>query len=161
MAASPYSTIQDLVDALSEPTYIALFDDATLGDRASIDGSSAVALVRKRAHAQVASRIAGVYEVVPAEQPLDDQVSDLLRDAELAFAVVYAYRRHPEYVRTYGAGPNGDLWEEALDSVERIKSAVNRIPKNDNPPAPKPSNVGGLVVSSGPTMTLGCNGNGF
>lgn len=161
MAASTYATVQDLVDALSVPTFVAVFDDAGLGDLASIMGSTPVALCLKRAHAQVASRLTGIYDVTPAEQPDDANVSDLLRDAELAFAMIYAYRRHPEYVRTYGAGPNGDLWEEALDNVMRIQTAKSRIAKNDKPPAPQPANVGGVVLYGGPTMTLGENGDGF
>lgn len=161
MAASTYCTVQDLVDTLSVATFMALFDDEPLGDLAAVMGAPAVSLCMRRAHSQVASRLTGIYGIAPAEQPNDAQVPDLLRDAELAFAVVYAYRRHPEYVRTYGAGPNGDLWEEALDAVNRIKAAVNMIPKNDNPPETRPRNVGGLVVSAGPRMTLGRNGNGF
>jgi hypothetical protein len=153
MATQPYATVQDLVDAISVDTFMAIFDDARIGDLAAVMESTAVTLNLRRAHAQVASRMPALYSAIPAEQPDDAHVSDLLRDAELAFAVVYAYRRHPEYVRTFGAGPNGPLWEEALDTVTRIQTTVARIAANDNPPQPLPANVGGLVLSSGPRMT--------
>jgi len=153
MAASPYATVQDLVDALGEPAYLAIFDEGgTLPDRAAVDGSSGVALCLRRAHAQVSGRLPGIYSQLPAEQPDDTHVSDLLRDAELAFAVVFAYRRHPEWVRTYGAGPNGPLWQEALDNVERLQTGVLRVPQNDNPPEPAPENIGGIVYDQGPRM---------
>ena len=155
---SPFSTVQNLVDALSEATYMAVFDDARNNDRATVDASSAVALCLRRAHAQVSSRLPGLFAQLSAEQPQDAQVPDTLRDAELAFAVVYAYRRHPEYVRTFGAGPNGELWKEALDQVARLQTGVQRIPANDNPPAPAPANVGGIVTSNGPRMLTDADG---
>jgi len=133
--------------ALSPPTYMAIFDDDNTGNVSTVDASAQVAQILARAHVTVDSFLVGIYQTMPADLP--SPVSELLVDAELAFAIVYAYRRHPEYVKTYGAEASGPLYKEALEKMERIQAGTQQIPPDDNPPANEPGNVGGFTTDNG------------
>ena len=148
---TPLITAQDLVDALSLPTYMAIFDDANTGNQTTVNASTQVATCLARAHATTTSFLPAIYATPPTTTPA---VSQLLRDAELQFAVVYAYRRHPEYVKTYGAEAGGSLWKEALETMERIQAGAQRVPSDDNPPEPKPENIGGSTAYDGPRIAI-------
>ncbi len=152
MSFTPYVSAQDLVDALSEATYMAIFDDKSTGDRATVDASRAVSQVRNRAHAQTISWLPGIYRTLPAEPtvPPSTPAPFLLVDAELQIATILSYRRHPEYVRTYCAEPGGKMHAEWVEQMKRIRTAEIEIAPNDNPPEPKPRNVGGFVGSGNP-----------
>lgn len=152
MSFTPYITAQDLCDALSESTYMAIFDEAATGSRPTVDASRSVTLVRNRAHALTISWLPGIYGTLPAEPtiPATTPPPFLLLDAELQMAVVLSYRRHPEYVRTYGAEPGGKLHAEWVEQMKRIQIAQQQIAPNDNPPEATPANVGGFVGSGDP-----------
>ena len=151
---TPLITAQNLVDALSLPTYMALFDDANTGNRSTVDASTGVALVLSRSHVQVESWLPDIFKTMPTSTPVPSQ---LLVDAELQFAVIYSYRRHPEYVKTYGAEPNGSLWKEALAFMYRIQAGTQLIPPDDNPPETAPENVGGSTIADGPRIAITSN----
>lgn len=158
MTIRAFTTPQDLVDAISETTYMAIFDDASSGSRTAVDVSRPVLSVIARAHANVASFLPRIYTTMPPEVPAanltlgGDNISILLKDAELQWATIYSYRRHPEYVRTYGAEPNGPLTKEVLAMLERIAGLFQQIPATDSPPAPKPGLPLSIVYSSGPRI---------
>ena len=147
MAQQPYSTVQQLVDALGLPAYMAIFDDTASGSRVTVDTSTGVTTCMLRAHAEVASFMPAILNVVPAEQPAAN-VSVLLQHAELDFAVCLAYRRHPEYVKTYGADPGGPMYKECVARMTRIQAGTQQIAPNDNPPA-TPGNLGGSSLVDG------------
>lgn len=147
MAQAPYSTVQQLVDALGQPAYMAIFDDTASGSRATVDASTGVLTCMNRGHAEVASFMPSIMTVAPPEQPASN-VSVLLQHAELDFIVCLAYRRHPEFVKTYGADPGGPLYKECVARMLRIQEGTQQIPLDDNPPQ-KPANIGGISLADG------------
>ena len=147
-----YITPQILVDALSEPTYMAIFDDTNSGLRATVDASTGVVTCLALGHAETASFLPSILSATPAEQP-SALVSRLLEMAEVSFCVCFAYRRHPEYVKTYGAEPSGPLYKECVARMLRIQAGTQQIPTNDNPPQ-KAANVGGSSVADGARIAM-------
>jgi hypothetical protein len=77
-----------------------------------------------------------------------------LKQAALAFAVPFAFMRHPEYVRTYGDDPRGGLkaLQMAGEFMERLCTGKQFLV--DVPLEPKPSVVGGIVYSAGPRTVI-------
>jgi hypothetical protein len=139
-----YVSASELRDVLSLATYMAIFDDGNTGVTATVDASSAVALVLSRAHAEVISYLLTIYGTLPAELP--SAVPVLLKSAELDYAVAFSFERHPEYVRTYGEAKRAERWERAERKMERIASTIQRIAPSDNPPEPTPRTSGGIVL---------------
>lgn len=157
MAIRAFITPQDLVDAISETTYMAIFDDASTGSRAAVDASKPVQSILARAHAQCISFLPRLYATMPPEAPAGivtggDSIPILLKDAEVQWATIYTYRRHPEYVRTYGAEPNGSMTKEVGEMLERLADLVQQIAPTDSPPVPKPGLTQSIVYSSGPRI---------
>lgn len=150
MAFVPYISADDLCVSLSQSTYMALFDDLRTNDRATVDVSAQVTQVRMRAHAAVMSWLPAIYKTMPNEPPL--QPPYLLVDAELFLATVFAYRRHSEYVRTYGAEPGGKMYAEWVEMMRRIQSAETQIAPTDNAPEGSPETIGTFVVNGGPRL---------
>jgi hypothetical protein len=154
-----YTTPQDLVDAISEQAYFALFDDGNTLNRGVVDASTPVTKCIRRAHAQVTSFLPRIYKAFPSETAggIDsdtDSIPALLKDAELQFAIIFAYRRHQEYVRTFGAEPGGKLMDEALELMERIATAVQQIPPTDSPPEPSPRVLPVPMTDDSPRLIL-------
>jgi hypothetical protein len=145
-----YITAQKLRVKLGLSTYMAIFDDNSSGDPAVVDASAEVAQCLDDAHAETASFLPSIFDTTPAEQP-SASVSKLLILAELGFACVFAYRRRPEYVKTFGADPSGPLYKEAVDRMLRIQKGTQQVAPNDNPPQ-KPGNAGGYVLADGPRI---------
>jgi hypothetical protein len=145
---TPYVTARILSAALSPATYMACFDDQQLGVTDDVDVSLPVTLVLKRAHARVISRLPPIYATLPPAS-VPDNIPALLEDAELCYGEAYAYDRHPEYCKTYGEPKfkSGDA------IMELIQIGLLRIA--DNPPAPQPANVGGIVINEGHSNFIG------
>ncbi len=158
MAIRAFTTPQDLVDAISETAYMAIFDDGNTGSRVIVDASRPVLSVIARAHAQTCSYLPRVYAVMPPEAPGanivvgGDSISVLLKDFEVQWATIYAYRRHPEYVRTYAAEPNGALTKELVAALERFALLQVQIAPTDSPPQPAPGLAQSIVYASGPRI---------
>jgi hypothetical protein len=148
-----FITVQDLVDALGEETYMALFDDHNTRSRVEVDESTQVVLVMKRAHATAASYLPNLYATLPATNDTPATMSELLRHATLEFAQCYAYRRRPEYMKTYGAFPGGDMWKGAVELMQRIQRGEQRI-EPVVAPADPPANHAGFVADDGPKATI-------
>jgi hypothetical protein len=133
---------KDLENALSPAVVLALFDDQSVGTASA----TAIAEVIDSAEAEVRS-----YLVNPFGTPLPAAAftDPLLRLACIDFAIVFAYERHPEYVRSQGeTGKLESRWKRAKERMERIQAAMQRPATLD--PSTKPSNVGGQVRSGDP-----------
>lgn len=156
MALEPFVTPQMLRDTLSPATYMALFDDEQTGSISDVDESAPVLLLLRRAHIRVVSWLGHNYTKLPLVT--DTDVSDLLIDAELNYAVGMAYDRHPEYTRSYGEEPKRKAaWDQAELTMMRVQEAILRLP--DAPSMGQPANVGGIVYESGPrTLTDSIDG---
>jgi hypothetical protein len=148
-----YITIQDLVNALSPSTVLALFDDQNIN---IINDPPLVAVVESviaRAEAEVNSYLARAYPKLKLPVTQAPQ-SQMLKQAALAFAVPFSFQRHPEYVKTYGDDPRGGMiaLKRADEFMERLCTGKQFL--NDVPAEPKPSIVGGIVYSPGPRTTI-------
>jgi hypothetical protein len=144
-------TAADLRNALGTATYMALFDDEQTGSITEVDASANVLLVLRRAHVRCISWLGTNYAKIP--KSTDSDVSDLLVDAELNYAMGLAYDRHPEYVRAYGADPQRkNAWDQAELTMMRIQEAILKLV--DSPSMAEPLNVGGLVIDSGQRIFL-------
>ncbi|HEY1956700.1 MAG TPA: hypothetical protein VGH28_13865 [Polyangiaceae bacterium] len=149
-----YLIAQDLVDAISEPTYMAIFDDTNSGDRATVDASSGVVGLMRRAHARCVALLPRIYTAFPPESPAGiptggDQIPILLKDLEVQLLTMYACERHPELMKTYGiAGPAEASWRAF---AKDIAEAALMVAPSDNPPQQQPANVGGVVHSGSST----------
>lgn len=160
MTIPSYITAQDLVDSLSEPVYMAIYDDVATANRTTVDASTGVGTVLGRSCAWIESWLPDIYKKMPpstgaAGVPAGgDLIPRLMKDAQLQYAVILSYRRHPEYVKTYGATPGGKLMEELKELMARIQSGTQRISPNDTPPEPTPQNVGGVAVADGARIAM-------
>jgi hypothetical protein len=145
MASTPLITADDLVARLNPTTYMAIFDDTNTNDRTVVDASAAVTTVLACAHAKTVSWLGDSYIKIP--DGTDSTIPELLRAAELDYAMALSFERHPEYVRGYGEQRRADHEARADKTMQRIQEATLRI--LDAPPEPKPRNVGGIVTDSG------------
>jgi hypothetical protein len=150
MAIKGYLTPQDVVDALSEPTYMSIFDDTNSGSRSAVDVSSGVVSLMSRAHARCIATLPRIYSQFPPESPAGipqggDSIPILLKDLEVQLFVIYACMRHPELTKTYGINPlSMKEWRELAND---IATAALIIAPTDSPPQANPANVGGVVDS--------------
>lgn len=155
MTTPSYITAQDLVDAMGEPTYMAIFNDANSGSRDAVDASTQVLAVLRKATTWVSSWLVAALPALPPESPAGiptggDAIPVLYKDACVQYGVILSYRRHPEYVKTYGAEPNGSLMKELLEFMARIQNATQRATVNDS--GVTPGNVGGFAVDNAPRI---------
>lgn len=159
-APTSFFTIEELVAALGEQTYYQLFDDHQRRDRKLVDESLQVTLVVRRSTAQVLSYLPIAYgDTVPAMMPsaAATEISELLKDSALRFAMAMAYQRKPEWAKTHGftsylAG--GSVEKGAESQMVRIQSSIQRVHAADKPPEPKPRNVDGVFYDDGPKITV-------
>lgn len=147
-----YVTKDDLEGALSPPTVTALFDD----DGAGVPNETAVQTVLNRASRRVDSYLARVY--VGPFPVTQTPVPETIKEAALEFAIAFSFERHPEYVHTYGETYRGaSRYKRACEIMDRICQGQQEIP--DWNLQPKPRNVGGIIISTGPrTIIDGPNG---
>lgn len=151
MSLTPFITAAELRATLSPATYMAIFDDEQTGSVSLVDASTAVLLTLSRAHIRTVSWLPPSFDKLPKSS--DTDVSILLKDAELNYAVGLSYDRHPEYVRAYGADPQRKAaYDQAELTMTRVQAAVLRLP--DSPSMDEPHNVGGIVYESGPRTLI-------
>jgi len=144
-------TAADLRNALGAATYMALLDEETTGSISDVDASAAVLMVLRRSHIRCISWLGTNYAKIP--KSTDNDISDLLIDAELNYAIGLAYDRHPEYVRAYGADPQRkNAYDLAELTMMRIQEAILKLV--DSPSMAEPLNVGGLVIDGGQRVFL-------
>lgn len=152
MALDPLITAKDLRDAMSTQTYLALLDDDMIGDVPTVDASGPVTLLLANAHIHCVSWLGANYSKIPRVTDID--VSQLLKSAELNYAIGMAYDRHPEYVRQYGEDhKRKSAYDRAEITMMRIQEACLKLV--DSPSMAEPQNVGGVVVDYGQRVFLG------
>lgn len=160
MATPSYITAQDLVDSVGQSVYMMVYDDTNSGLRATVDVSTQVQTVLGRTWAWIESWLPDIYTKMPPSTGATgvptggDLIPRLLKDAQLQYAAILTYRRHPELLKTYGAAPNGQLVAELKELMERIQSSTQRISPADSPPQPTPQNVGGVAVADGARIAM-------
>lgn len=147
-----YADQTDLEGSLSPATVLSLYDDDGLG----VVNSQNILKVLNRASRRVDSYLARVY--VGPFPVTQTPVPEAIKEAALEFSIAFSFERHPEYVHTYGETYRGaSRYKRALEIMDRICQGQQEIP--DWTLQPKPRNVGGVIVSSGPrTIIDGPNG---
>jgi len=152
LAIIVYVTQEDLEQALSPATVLALYNDL------NNDSVNPTALegVLIRATTWVDSYLATQY-LGPFPVP-QTPVPMMIKMAALEFAIAFSFERHPEYVLTYGESFRATArFKRACEIMERIISSQQQIP--DWALQPKGKNVGGIINSTGPrTIIDGPNG---
>lgn len=147
MAEIYYATQQDLENALSPATVLALYDD---GNSGSIN-QTALLGVLKRARGWVDSYLATQY-LGPFPVP-QSPVPVAIVNAALEFAISFSFERHPEYVHTYGESYRATArFDRACEMMARIVGGIQEIP--DWTLQPKGRNVGGIIIQSGPLTII-------
>ena len=140
----------DIRLALGPVSYMAIFDDLASKATATVDASAQVAQVLNLSAAEVASYLPVLWPDLPPQLP--STASQLLAGAQLDYARVLSYRRHPEYIKTYDAGPGGKMEELFRTKMLRIQQSVQQIVSVDAPAAEDPANVGGSFADDGKRM---------
>lgn len=79
---------------------------------------------------------------------------ELVKMASLLWGRVFAYERHPEYVKRYGGKPR----DEATKFLDQLVAARSYLA--DALSMSAPDNVGGVITNNGPRMTLDGGSNG-
>ena len=168
MTVPSYITPQDLVDGLGFATYMAIFDDVgpggtSTGDRTQVDPSTGVQTVLGTSLQLVASWLPDIYTKLPPETGAagvpagGDNIPRLYKFAQLQYAKLLAYQRHPEYSKTYGAATGGSMEKTIEALMRRIADGTQRATPNDTPPEPKPENIGGSTIADGTRIAITSN----
>jgi hypothetical protein len=148
---TPLITAAQLRASLTEEVYMAIFDDARTGDVTTVDVSDGVTEVLNDAHAFVISSLGPIYTILPLST--DASIDTLLIAAEKQWARMLSFERRPEFEHNYGYGGEKDRAESrAKWLLAQIQSAAMRLVTA--PPEPKPTNVGGAILSTGQRVML-------
>lgn len=145
-----YLTQTDLENALSPQTILAIFDDNNDGTA----DATPIAAVIARAEGQVHSYLSRAYPALVFPLTGGDATSAVLKQAALAYAVPYAWQRHPEYMRMVGAGENvtAPMLRAADEMMERLCEGQQFL--FGVTAQPKPTTVGGIIYDSGPRTCI-------
>lgn len=139
----------DLVNVMSVATFAACFNNPVTG-ALDLDG---VAATIDRAEQEVLSWLIDEYGTGIQSEP-NLGADRFLKGCALEFAIVYAYDRHPEYVKANGK-ERADRYAIAEKRMERVLESMQRPTSL----AKKPANVGGTTVTDGPRIiTTGVDG---
>lgn len=149
MAASgKYITARNLIDRLTERTYVAMFDTNNTGQVSQVDDAQ-VQQVIDNAEAEVDSFLLTI-RLLPLPATISPSIDRLVVLCCLDFAQGFAYELHPEYARQYGDGTKGEtIMERARLRMQRIRAGIQELPDVDAQ-AGKPTNIGGIVYDAGP-----------
>ena len=135
-------TVQDLEDAVTASTLVQLTDD----DRDGVADTRVVASVIEDAEAEAQSFLPGYYSL-SAIPGTDRLVRLAIRD----FAISFLFRRHPEYVKTFGQGSRSDaLYNRAVERCQRIQQGTQQLPDVKQ----RPKNSGSFLDVSGPRTII-------
>lgn len=143
-AQSAYVDDEDVRSIFPRGTMLELFGED--GDREIAASNRALVRCIRSAHAELTSNLEPEFDAQIAELPNKFALSELLKLAELEYVRYFAYQRRPGLAAKIGESYLKDLEAAARKRVDRVKDALQRIPKNDNPPE-KPANVGCITVS--------------
>lgn len=151
-----YISQLDVENALSAATIAELFvDDASAG----VVNALALEQCIDLAEGEVDSFLLGVNDVASLKR-----FDRLLRLSAIDFFKVFAFSRHPEYVKTYGEDPRSNsLYKAAVARMQRIQAATQELPDQQGG---QPQNVGAIIRSTGPRLMIDSpngteNGAGF
>lgn len=141
-----------LEGALSVATVIAACDD----DRDGAADASVIAQIIENAEAEVDSFLFGYYTV-----PLPAPIDRIVKLAALDFAISFLFRRHPEYVRTFGNEPRSmRLYENAVARMKSIQAGAQALP-DTSATVGRAKNIAKPMVNTEPRMSLpNSNGTG-
>lgn len=152
-----YFTQLDAENRLSAPTIAYLFTDPGSGTL----NTTALNDCIDRAEGEVDSWLLGdIDETSPSFNRFDR----LIRQCAGEFFTVFAYERHPEYIKTFGEDPRStSLYKRAMARMERIQASLQKLPDQ---PSVKPANSGGIIRDGGPRTCISSadgrpNGDGF
>lgn len=138
-----YITKADLEAALSPATVLALFNDE---DQGTVYMPALLTLLQ-RASNEVDSYLARSFKgPFPVAQ---SPVPAIIKNCTIEFAIAFSFERHPEYVHTFGEQYRGSTrYARACAMAERLATGLQETP--DWVLYPKGTNVGGIIVNSGP-----------
>jgi hypothetical protein len=148
---------RDVENALSQNTIAALFTDPGSGTI----NTEAINDCIDRAEGEVASWLIGDINI---NDPKFANTDRLLRQCAIDFFKVFAFERHPEYVKTFGEDPRGSsLYKRAQQRMERIQASLQKLPDQPNV---KPVNSGGIITDDSVRTCItdaqgNMNGDGF
>lgn len=163
-ASGKYIRAADVINRLTPTTYIAIYDDSNNNSVSNVN-DAAVQLDIDSAEGEVDSYLIS-ENTLPLPTTTNPAIDRLVKLAALDFAESFAFRRHPDYVRTFGENPRAEgAYEMATARMKRIRTAIQQLP-DVGAQTGKPANVGGLVIDDGPrTITQSAdgtdNGSGF
>jgi len=151
--AGRYLTSADLIARINPTTFVAIFDDANTNDPDDVNDVSVLAVIHE-AEAEVDSYLITQYPM-PLPALVGGAIDRLVKLAALDFAQALAWRRHPEYVRSFGESHRADDLEvRARARMLRIQEAIQQLPDQAELNGQRPRNVGGLVFDDGPRTII-------
>lgn len=147
---TPYITQADLEARLSRASVLRAFDDGTGNLEAS-----ALALILQEASDLVDSKVSrgygGPWPASP--DPLTGAVAKMVRSAALNYAVAMTLDRHPELLRQFGEVDRATSLRKLADQFcEDLATGARLLVEST--PAPTTTLRGGIVMGSGPRMTI-------
>jgi len=164
LVTGKYIDSDQLRDALTRETYMAIFDDDNTGDERLVNDVR-LNMVIDGAEGEVDSYLI-TNRALPLPPVVNPAVDRMVRRSCLEFAMSLSWEAHPEYIRQYGENSRVKiLWERATLRMQRVKEGRQELPDQDQQNA-KPTTQGGLVLDEGPrtivTSSDGTsNGDGF
>jgi hypothetical protein len=164
-AAGRYIDAAAMILRLTPATYVAIYDDDNNNDPTNVNDAAVQADI-DGAEGEVDSWIIAQYPM-PLPATTAPTVDRLAKLAALDYACSLAWRRHPEYVRTFGENPRADgLWQMAEARMKRIQEAIQQLPDIVEQGVASPRNVGGVLLDDGPRTIIpdadgDCNGGDF
>jgi phage gp36-like protein len=152
-AAGRYVTRLDVVNRVTPTTFIAIFDDQNTNDVNDVNEVE-VQNVIDEGEAEVDSYLI-TQNTLPLPALSGAKPDRLVRLCALDFIQALAWRRHPEYVRTFGESHRAESLEErAHGRMKRIQEAIQMMPDVVEQKALEPANVGGVTTDLGPRMIV-------
>jgi len=137
----------DIEASLPPQTLVQLTDD----DGDGVPDAAVIGAIIEDAEAEAEGFVIGQYSKLP-----DGISSDrLFKLSVKEIVIAFLFRRHPEYVRTYGEHDRSDsMYKRAIERLNRIQNAEQQLPDVVQEDGFRPKNVGGIVYDSGRRMFI-------
>lgn len=153
-AEGKYINADDVVLRHTQDTFMQIYDDDSVGDLKIAKASPALQQDIDSAEGEVDSWLI-TENKLPLPTTTNPSVDRLVKACALDFCQALGFRRHPEYVRTFGENGRADsLWKMATDRMRRIQEATQQLPDVVQQTGKKQANVGGIVFDSGPRTVI-------
>lgn len=145
--ADPYLVLADLTNSFDPTLIVRLFDD----DADGVPDPGPLATVLNRASRWVDWGLKPTYT---GPLPLTTaQVSELVKETALHFAMAFAYDRKPGFIKTDDDKSQRKMHFDTASKLVK-DAAVGLIQMPETTPARGPVLTGGLVLSGGPQFTV-------